>query len=416
MRSRSLVGGVVLAAIASTLLASVPASAVVLPPVVDDDGLAAVGDCDAMTPAHPTIQAAVTAASSGDTVTVCPGVYPETVDVPKTLTLIGAQAGVDARTRSVPGSEESIVDPPDVPAQVPAFTLGADDIVLDGFVVRGTTDNAGIFTLSTFAGYRIQNSIVRRNVFGIYLHSAGGDQSIVRFNRIHNNNRPGAASGNGIYSDQGARGILIRANRIDAQTNSGILFANSGVDQSNIVIQRNQGTNDSSFVTLFDTQNVQVLANRHTDTVNANDGDQGSTIFIGGDTDGTLVQENRLSNAPFSAIAVRDTLAVTSGATNVDILENRVVNAERHGIDVTTVESGAVQVRGNDALGNDVDGISFGPDTVNNLVRRNVALDNGDLDCHDESTGTNSAGTANFWRNNTGVTDDPSGLCRPPEA
>ena len=108
--------------------------------------------------------------------------------------------------------------------------------------------------------------------------------------------------------------------------------------------------------------------------------------------------------------------AVTSGATNVDILENRVVHAERHGIDVTTVESGAVQVRGNDALGNDVDGISFGPDTVNNLVRRNVALDNGDLDCHDESTGTNSAGTANFWRNNTGVTDDPSGLCRPPEA
>ena len=67
MRSRSLVGGVVLAAIASPLLASVPASAVVLPPVVDDDGLAAVGDCDAVTPAHPTIQAAVTAAGSYNT-------------------------------------------------------------------------------------------------------------------------------------------------------------------------------------------------------------------------------------------------------------------------------------------------------------------------------------------------------------
>jgi hypothetical protein len=54
---------------------------------------------------YPTIGAAVAAAQSGDTIDVDPGTYNElvTVNVPN-LTINGAQAGVDARTRSVPRS------------------------------------------------------------------------------------------------------------------------------------------------------------------------------------------------------------------------------------------------------------------------------------------------------------------------
>src|SRR5437879_3865503 len=81
--------------------------------VVDDDGMATIADCNASAPAYPTISAAVVAASPGDTIKVCPGLYHEQVVINKdNLTLLGAQAGVDARTRpSVPDpTTQSIID------------------------------------------------------------------------------------------------------------------------------------------------------------------------------------------------------------------------------------------------------------------------------------------------------------------
>lgn len=51
--------------------------------VVDDDGKAVVGDCDADVSAFSSIQDAVDAASPGDTIIVCPGVYDEQVTISK---------------------------------------------------------------------------------------------------------------------------------------------------------------------------------------------------------------------------------------------------------------------------------------------------------------------------------------------
>ena len=58
-----------------------------------------------------TIQSAVNAAHPGDTIEVAPGTYHETVFIDKTLTLLGAQAGVNPITglRSN-GANESTVD------------------------------------------------------------------------------------------------------------------------------------------------------------------------------------------------------------------------------------------------------------------------------------------------------------------
>jgi hypothetical protein len=41
-----------------------------------------------------------------------------------------------------------------------------------------------------------------------------------------------------------------------------------------------------------------------------------------------------------------------------------------------------------------------------------VLDDNGAHDCHDETAGGGTAGTANIWRKNQGDTATPPGICR----
>src|SRR4051812_46819794 len=59
---------------------------------------------------YASIQAAINAAASGQTITVDPGSYFETVLINKSLTLLGAKSGVDARSNlRGSGSGETVV-------------------------------------------------------------------------------------------------------------------------------------------------------------------------------------------------------------------------------------------------------------------------------------------------------------------
>ena len=192
---------------------------------------------------YSTISAAVAAAGPGDTIQVCPGMYNELVQVNKTLTILGAQSGVDARTRAVPVTSESVVSNGDGD-----FQILADKVVIDGFTIQGVVNpanlppftglDAGIWTNPGFSGtsggHQIRNNIIQNNIIGIELDNDGAFQTKVERNLIQNNNAVGPDGGTGIDTNFGLANAVIDSNKIAGNTNSGMnTFGGSSLTVSN---------------------------------------------------------------------------------------------------------------------------------------------------------------------------------------
>lgn len=380
-----------------------------------NDNVAVGSNTSCASPGYNDIQSAVTAATAGDTIRVCAGSYSGQILVDKQLFLRGAKAGIDARTRSTTG--ESTVQ--GLNTDTVGFNLAANNIVLDGFRVRGVGSGPGIQTSSLFSGYTIQNTIIGNNAFGIYANTGSTSQNVIRTNLIKNNNANlgvAAAAGNGIYADQGTNRLLIARNTMSGQKNSGFLFTTTDpIENRDVTIQRNLAVNNATFVNLFgNNTNFQIRSNTTNDTNSADNASQGTAIRIADNANGVLVIANTIKNSPFSGVAVRDAEDTTAAPYNIDIQLNTITGAKGNGVDVTDSEQGAVSVYRNTVRHAVLDGIFFGPASGANLIDSNSSRFSGGFDCEDQSTGTGTSGTNNTWTHNVGDTSSPSGLCHPP--
>jgi len=270
---------------------------------------------------YATINDAVAAAQPFDTIRVEPGVYNETVIINKPLQLFGARAGINASKRKFTAENESIVTGNSIFA---IFYVQADYVVIDGFTIQGNTQGPGIYTESTHSGYRIVNNRIQNNVFGIYLNTNGTVFSVVSQNFIQNNNQPGSASGNGIYTDQGSSAVFINKNRFFGHQNASIVFAGS-TNQHNIVIANNKMDKDNS-IALFNTETVLIFENRMNKT-------SGSAIFLGGGTKGIEIQSNDLLNGVSNGIRVTN---VTGSANeNIRATNNNIQGNNTAGLNIS---------------------------------------------------------------------------------
>jgi hypothetical protein len=267
---------------------------------------------DAASPAWdgtPMIPEAVSLVTIGGTITAVPGYYNEFTVVTKTVTLRGAQHGVDARTRSsVP--EESVLT-----SSAGAFDIDADNVVIDGFTFQNQTAGQGtaVYLRPTRSGHVVQNNIFTQNTFGLYLNASGATPSIVRRNRFVNNNQPGSASGNGIYSDQGATSILIEENTFTQQDNAAIVFTAVPPTLNSGITIRNNAVITSSGIALYYTTNVTVTGN----TIS---GAQASGVTIGGGVTTATVSSNSFIDGEYRGVAIFD--LVSSPNSNIILATN----------------------------------------------------------------------------------------------
>jgi Right handed beta helix region len=344
-----------------------------------------------------TIQSAVNDddAVPGATIWVCPGLYEETVKVetPR-LTLKGANAGRDA-TRSR-RHRESVVSPPEGTEPTEATVqLLEDGITWDGFTILGRAleqNGPGMTTDPAHSGYLIRDTIFQDNGIGLRLAANGEKPSIVCRNRFVANNEFDPTGGYGIVSDQTTRQALITYNRFEDHNGGAILFSDSGADtHTDVLIDHNKSVRDLTLATIFSSTRLRLS---HNDARNRLEGpaDGSSSIFI--------------------------------GARNKDIWvhRNRVRSASGNGIDVTPSGEGGkapaapenVRVTKNKASGALLAGLHMAIRTAAVTVTGNTAVDNGEWDCRDDSSGSGTDGTANTWTDNLGVDSLPDGICAPP--
>ena len=160
--------------------------------VVNDDSFGpGPGGIDCSSPDHSTIQDALDAITPGGTIFVCAGQYSEAGGSPaaivhKSITLRGAQADNDARSREGIVDNEAVVQDLDGGFDIQP---NVDNVSINGFTVQGAAD-PGIFVRGGGSGYSITNNIVRDNSQGLFLSTElAGVRTIVRHNRFDDNNR-----------------------------------------------------------------------------------------------------------------------------------------------------------------------------------------------------------------------------------
>ena len=379
------------------------------------------------------IQQAIVAAPPGARIRVCAGVYTP-ITVPKTLIIEHpVQHGQATRCQAdlVPDpTKDAIIDAGNSP--VIGVNLQANDIVLYGFHVQNTTNNPGILSSPLFSGYQILFNVVQLNSFGLYFNASGATESVAERNCFRLNNRgvpTAAAGGNGIYSDQGLRNAEIENNYFTGHLSAAMVLA---LNQADIEILHNDIVDDAGTIVLVSTQDAFV-AHNHQKLI------RGSGIFVGGGVTNAriaynliedpstgvnvntifnpapnvlIVEKNHIRDARIDGIRFDNT-------SNSSIIGNKSVSNNQHGIRLRN-NSNLNQVRDNLSRDNARDGIRVdglasdppSPQSNGNTIERNTALGNGEHDCHDDTAGTGTALTANFWIRNVGKTENRPGLCR----
>ena len=175
-----------------------------------------------------TIQSAIDAASSGDTINVLAGTYNENLNINKQVSLTGPNAGINPNTGTLV-AEAVITD---------QVTIVHDGVTLDGFTVTNPSGSTGILV------NKVSNAALTNNII----------------NEIHTT---GIGSAQGIYVLGGASPIanfVIEHNKISNIGNLDLVLSGSSSSAKGIFIGDSSGTSQIGNVVISDNVIFSVFA------------------------------------------------------------------------------------------------------------------------------------------------------------
>jgi hypothetical protein len=295
-------------------------------------------DCLSPATACLTLQAAIDRASNGDTVNVEPGIYPfpGVVNVNKTLTLKGAQSGVDARERF---EAESILE------NSGGLYVTANDVIIDGFTVQNSTSGAftgyGIDLGAGTSGGHVINNIIQDNIVGVGLaNNPAGDQAVIQHNVFRNNTQPGPASGHGIYTDQyvagygvGLEDVLIDGN--DFENDNGAVTGTWGIGISNTgpVAFTNLQIQNNRFVSISPLSRGMYFYNTDASSIKVNNIRNQTNYAIGffGGDDGITIECNTILESNRGIYVGDASIGLNS---NITVFDNNIAGNATAGLEV----------------------------------------------------------------------------------
>ncbi|MEA2450828.1 MAG: hypothetical protein QOG63_2760 [Thermoleophilaceae bacterium] len=336
------------------------------------------------------IQAAVTAATPGDSIKVCPGTYNEQVRITKDNLKLESRNPQAATIKAPPvmTSPKAIV-----------YIDGATGVTVRDFVISGP---GGGPCDSLEYGVLVGGSASDP--------STGAEIRHNRITRIQDNPAGGCQNGNAVQVGRDFVGLVGSAdvvdNTIDAYQKTGVVVDGTG---SSARVRDNTITGLGS-VSFIAQNGVQVSRSALADVEHNTISDNLYAPQTVASTGVLVFDANPASEISHNTILRNDEGVYLDGQDGGTVSHNESSHNTFDGFGV--IDATNMTVDHNVAEGNGFDGVYATADSSENSIAFNHLSDNAEHDCHDDSNGPYAPGVANHWFNNKGVTENKPGLCQ----
>jgi len=306
--------------------------------------VAAAPDCYVPSGEYPTIFSALNDHTCS-TIYVAEGVYPEHVDVDRTVTLIGAQANVDPAARTAGDPTES---------SVLSFTVREENVTINGFSVTvGSPSRNGIIVKTPGSGSLVTFNVIedigslsftgteRDNAVGVYLELGPDNVDVVR-NKMSR-----------IFSTNGsAQGVLV-GDSSSGDPSLDVLIAGNIVEGLQSVFRGAYGIQINNGASTAETATGHTTGVVRDNRIDGLTGSWAHGVGLEGPTPGLAVLRNNISNlTDVNPTAFNDVFGVLVQSNphwgQIQINENNFVleNMAEHGIGVDPSTPGTGMVDG----------------------------------------------------------------------